>query len=371
MPRSHLLSTSPRVAVVHEWVSARAGSEQVFEALAQAWPEADLYALSKDPSVPMDLGGRPVKTTVLDHPQLRDRRGVTLPAMPLAWQFVGRHQYDTVITSHHAFATSNALAKPGAANLAYVHTPARYVWSPELDGRGTSSLLTPVRAALKAIDRRAVKGLTSVAANSGTVAERIRKYWDRDARVIYPPVDTEFFTPGRDNLVHLDAPEQFILGFGRWIPYKNIDMVIRVAEQAGVPAVIAGRGPMKAQLEAMAASAKVPVTVMESPSNAEVRELMRRASALVFPTEEDFGIVPVEAMACGTPVLALNRGGASETVIDGVTGAVVDDLSPTAFALRLPSVLEMPADKCRAHAETFSRDAFQANVRNWADESQR
>ena len=130
-----------RTAIVHEWVSARAGSEKVFEALSGMWPKADLYALSVDPSVPMEFGGRPVRTTILDRPLLRNNRAMTLPLMPLAWQFVGRHIYDTVITSHHAFAGSNALTRPDGRHFVYVHTPARYVWTPELDGRGTSRAL--------------------------------------------------------------------------------------------------------------------------------------------------------------------------------------------------------------------------------------
>ena len=315
----------------------------------------------------MDFGGREVKTTLLDNAQARNRRSMTLPLMPIAWQFVGQHKYDTVITSHHAFAASNRLAKRDGQHLAYVHTPARYVWTPELDGRGTSPLLTPIRAALKAIDRSYVPRLTSIAANSQVVAERIETFWNRSARVINPPVDTERLTPGIDESIKLDMPSEFILGFGRWIPYKNMDTIIQIAEAANMPAVIAGRGPERERLVAMAKAAKVPVTIMESPSDDEARELYRRASVLAFPTNEDFGMVPVEVMACGTPVLGFNKGGVAETVIDGKTGALVDEHRVEAYAAVLPLALSASAEACRAQAESFGYDAFNAKVANWVE----
>jgi glycosyltransferase involved in cell wall biosynthesis len=337
----------------------------VFEALAGMWPKADLYALSVDPGVPMELGGRPVRTTFLDRRRLRDNRAVTLPVMPLAWQLVGRHKYDTVITSHHAFAGSNALTRPDGRHFVYVHTPARYLWTPELDGRGTSRALIPIRAVLKQIDRRSVAGMYSIAANSNAVAGRIEQFWDRSADVIHPPTDTDFFTPGRDDAVTLDVPDNFLLGFGRWIPYKNMDVVIRIAEKAGMPAVIAGRGSEKDRLLALAAAARVPVKIIESPSSDEVRELYRRADALLFPTFEDFGLVPVEAMACGTPVIALNKGGAADTVIDGQTGALVEEHDLELYASALSRALNVSPQQCRNRANRFSLSEFSARISDW------
>jgi glycosyltransferase involved in cell wall biosynthesis len=358
---------SQRTAIVHEWVSSRAGSEKVFEALSGMWPLADLYALSMDTGVPMEFGGRHLRTTFLDRPALRNNRAVTLPLMPLAWQFAGRHKYDTVITSHHAFAASNALTRPDGRHFVYVHTPARYVWTPELDGRGTSRALTPVRAVLKQLDRWSVGGMYSIAANSKEVAKRIERFWGRSAEVIHPPIDTDFFTPGQDDAVTLDVPDNFLLGFGRWIPYKNMEVVIRIAEKASTPAVIAGRGPEKDRLVALAAAATVPVKIIESPSSGEVRELYRRADALLFPTFEDFGLVPVEAMACGTPVIALNKGGAAETVIDGQTGALVEEHDLELYTGALSRALDVSTEQCRDRASKFSLSAFIAHVRDWID----
>ncbi len=349
--------------MVHEWVSSRAGSEQVFEQLAGLWPDADLYALSYDPGVSLDLGGRTVHTTLLDRPSLRSRRGLTLPLMPLAWRALGKQDYDLVVTSHHAFAASNRLTV-GGTSLAYVHSPARYVWSPEIDGRGAGAALAPARQLLKKYDRSAVRRLTGVAANSAEVADRIRRYWGSDAMVIHPPVDTGYFREA-DTETAIDMPAEFLLGLGRWIPYKNHDVVIRVAERLGMPAVIAGSGPLAEHLRAVAREARVPVSIVEAPSRPVVRQLLRGASAFVFPTHEDFGMIPVEAMAAGTPVVALGRGGALETVIPGVSGQLVDDHAVEAYASGVEMVRGLDPVACSQSAERFSRAVFADRVRTW------
>lgn len=350
-----------RVAVVHEWVNAYAGSEQVFEALAGVFPTADLFALSRDPSIQLELRGRAVKTTWLDRPVLRTRRGLTLAAMPSAWWALGHGTYDLVITSHHAFAHANRLAGPSGVHLAYVHSPARYLWSPEIDGRGGSGLLAPARAVLKTVDRRASRRVNGYAANSTAVAQRIRRYWDRDSRVIYPPVRVEYFSgrppahPNRD----------YVLGFGRWIPYKKLHLVIEAADVAGLPVKIAGRGPDARRIHAAAEAATVPVEIIESPDDEQLRSLYAHARCLVFPTFEDFGIVPVEAQAAGTPVVALAEGGALDTIIPGVTGVLTQDTSPRELAQAIRDCSTLSAEDCQRNAQRFGRRAFELAVREW------
>jgi glycosyltransferase involved in cell wall biosynthesis len=280
--------------------------------------------------------------------------------MPLAWRALGKAKYDIVITSHHAFAHTHRLAL-GGAHLVYVHSPARYVWSPDIDERGSSWYLGPPRAALRKVDLSAVRRVTAYAANSSEVARRIREHWNREAVVIHPPVRVEFFGERQESPPSRD----YVLGVGRWIPYKNLHLVIDAADRAGLPVKVAGRGPDKSRILAAAAAAKVPVDVIESPSNEDLRDLYRNAACFVFPTVEDFGIVPVEAQAAGTPVVALRAGGALDTVIEGRTGAFAQAATPKLLAQAIQEAIDLSPEECRRNAVRFSTSCFQDNMRAW------
>lgn len=351
---------SPRMAIVHEWIAVYGGAEQVFEAMAMAFPDADLLALTAEPTVTLQTAGRTIETTVLDRPALRRRRNLTLPMMPVAWRMLGKARYDVVLTSHHAFAHSHRLAA-GGIHLAYVHSPARYVWTPEIDGRGASAVYAPARAALRMIDRSVSRHVTAYAANSTAVARRIQDAWDRDATVIYPPVRVEYFgeptleTPQRD----------YVLGVGRWIPYKNLHLVIEAASIAGIPAKIVGAGPEKPRLIAAAAAASVPVELLESPPDDVLRDLYRNAACLVFPTVEDFGLVPVEAQAAGAPVVAVGAGGALDTVDCGRSGILTSSAQPSELAAAIVEAASLAGEAPRANAARFSTAAFHTALRGW------
>jgi glycosyltransferase involved in cell wall biosynthesis len=354
-----------RVAVVHEWVDAYAGSEQVFEAFAQLLPDADLFALSVKPGVELDVGGRAITTTALDTDRWRDRRGLTLPVMPWAWRQLGRRDYDVVITSHHAFAHANRLTRPGGTHLAYVHSPARYVWSPDIDERGRGAALAPARALLRRVDRKASGRVDAYAVNSVAVADRVREFWGRESTVINPPVRVGFFSKGRVSTPRRD----YVLGVGRWIPYKNLHLVVEAADLLGMPVKIAGRGPDRSRIEAAAAAASVPVSLIESPDDNELRDLFAHAACLVFPTVEDFGMVPVEAQAAGTPVVALAAGGALETVVDGVSGAFAADSNPGTIAAAANRAMTLDPAGPASNAELFSQQAFENAVAAWIVEA--
>ena len=367
--------TPPRMALAHEWLDARAGSEKTFEALARIFPHADLFALTDALGAEFQSGGRQVKTTFIARvPGLRDRRDFALPLMPLAWRTVTRGRYDIVLTSSHACVKGFRPARE-ALHLCYCHAPMRYVWDPHDRRSGLHRLadLGP-RHALRRWDRRASGWVDSFAANSTAVRDRIERCYGRASRVIPPPVDTDFYRPRGP-----DDPEEpgpslpagpFVLACSRFIPYKRLDIAILAADRAGLPVVVAGRGPGEAALREVATRVNVPVTFELSPDDHRLRALYRAASAFVFPALEDFGIVAVEAQACGTPVVALAEGGTADTVVDGVTGALVESQDVGSFAQGLDRVLALDGAQaaCTAQAASFSSSAFERRVRAWVDD---
>ena len=355
-----------RIALAHEWLDSRAGSEKTFEALAQIFPSADLYALTDSLGSDFDSAGRPVTTTFLDR-MGRSRRGraLQLPLMPLAWRTVTHERYDLVITSSHACVKG---FRPGrtATHLSYCHTPARYVWDRH-DRRHPLQVAADIgpRQALRRWDRRSTSWVDDFAANSTAVADRIREYYDRDARIIPPPVDTTFFTPGPKAA----NPAPYVLACSRFIPYKRLDLAILAADRLGIPIVLAGSGPAEGALRATAATVSVPVTFVSRPSDEALRDLYRGAAAFIFPALEDFGIVAIEAQACGTPVVGLAAGGSLDTVIDGSTGALAEQQDVESFADALLRALDIDdRTACVTHAQAFSRDCFDRRVAQWVDD---
>lgn len=360
------------MALVHEWLDAPRGAEKVFLAMCDTFPDADRYALSVSPEFRSAVrpagGGLDVRTTWLDRPGWRDRRGVTLPLMPLAWRSLPRERYDVVLTSHHAFASSNRLAR--RRHLVYVHSPARYVWTPELDARGGHWGLKPVRSVLRAVDRAAAARVTSFAANSREVADRVRRSWGRPAVVIHPPVDTAFYAPSGPAA----APARdggYLLFVGRLVPYKRPDFAIELAARMRCRLVVVGDGPLLPRLRQQARRLGAEVDFRTRTADDEVRQLYRDALALVFPAVEDFGIVPVEAQACGTPVVALDRAGAQETVRSGESGVLVEDLDLARFERAVGLARTLSPEACVRNAGRFAPAAFEARLRDWVEESSR
>lgn len=353
---------SMSMAIAHEWISARAGSEKVFEELAALFPAADLYALTHTPGVRIATGNRPIRTTWLNRTGwLRDRRGLLLPLMPLAWRTTGRgRSYSTVITSSHACVKGFRPAR-GARHFCYVHAPMRYVWNPDIDARGGSMLAAPARAALRRWDRQSADWVDSFAANSSAVASRIRSVYGREARVIAPPVDTAFFSGAPD------LPRRGLVTLGRLIPYKGHDVAIRVAANLGLPLTIVGRGPEEQRLRGLAAEVGGRVTFLIDASDDEVRRAVASAAALLFAANEDFGIVPVEAQAAGTPVIGPAIGGLLDTVVPGVTGILAADLSVESMARATEEALSanLSGEQCRINADRFSVRRFRCEIAAW------
>jgi glycosyltransferase involved in cell wall biosynthesis len=355
------------VALVHEWFSVTGGSEQVFLAIADLVPHAERFVLWKERDVVGETDLR-LHESWMSRTPLRRNKALALPMMPLAWRTLTRRRFDVVISSSHAFAHT---VKAGPAEhtryLSYVHSPARYLWSPAVDGRGSSSALGVARRALRIGDVRLGRHVHSLAANSREVRARIRRYWGRDARVIHPPVDTSYYQAA--SAAEQRQDRSYLLGVGRWIAYKNFDLMIGIAERAGLPLFVAGSGPEEPNLRRLAGRCAVPVTFEVRPTRERLRQLYWGARALLYPAHEDFGIVPVEAQACGTPVVGLARGGLLETVVDGATGVLVAEQSVPAYVAALRRVAGFEAPVAIAHSQAYSTDRFRDRVTTWlADE---
>lgn len=349
------------VALVHEWFGATGGSENVFLAMHSVVPQAKGFVLWRDRDTHRGAG---FQESWLARTPLRNAKALALPFMPLAWRTLTREHFDVVISSSHAFAhTVKIGSKDRTRYLSYVHSPARYIWSPGFDARASHNLLALPRKALQTADARLSRHVHSYAANSNEVRARIQRFWKRDAYVIHPPVDVDYYS---------DAPasqraqeRRYLLGVGRWIPYKNFDVMIQIAAAARLPLVIAGSGPMEAALRRAAEAVTVPITFERQPSRERLRELYWGAKALLFPTHEDFGIIPVEAMACGTPVLGLQIGGLLETVVDGRTGFLIETTDPSQYVARLQRVDDLDRDVIRDHAGGFSEGIFRSRLADW------
>lgn len=356
------------MALCHEWLNDRHGSEKTFEAMADAFPAAAVHALTRNPSAELDFGGRRVQTTFLDRRRFREAsRMLQLPLMPLAWRYASAERYAVVVTSSHACAKGFRPARR-ALHLCYCYTPMRYAWLASVDQRRRRGAASRAgERALRAWDLRSVAWVDGFAAISTTVARRIERFYDRPAEVIHPPVATSTFTPADPSAGHDGTAGQYALAVSRMVPYKRLDLAIRAAHRLRQPLVVAGAGPEEARLRALAAELGAHVRFVIGPTDADLVDLYRGAGVVVFPAEEDFGIVPVEAQACGTPVVAYGRGGALDTVVPGETGVLVEDQTEAAVAAGMEAVLGGTFDPraCRRSAERFSDEVFRDRFVDW------
>jgi glycosyltransferase involved in cell wall biosynthesis len=354
-----------RVAIVHERFTELGGSERVVEQLHAIWPEAPIYAAVVDPSaLPPGLIDADVRSSSLQaRYRNTGRYAHLLPFLPRAFAHLDLRSFDLVITSHHAFA--NRVRPPAAVPvISYTHTPARWIWDAatrrdEPGGVLGRMALGAFAATQRRPDRAAAQRLLAVIANSHEVAGRVRRHWDRDAMVVAPPVDVDKFRVGAT------PREDFFLLAGRLVPYKEPLVAVEAARRAGVRLVVAGDGRMRKAVERVAGS---DVEVLGEVDDATLLDCYQRCRALVFPGREDFGIVPVEAQACGTPVIALGAGGALDSVVDGVTGVLyevgADPVDALAAELRRFDARRFSASVIREHAETFAVPRFHAHLRD-------
>ncbi len=340
------------------------GGEKVLDAIAELYPDAPIYTLLhvKGAVSPAIEAHRESRSFVQWLPSAARRYRQYLPLFPTAIEQFDFDGFDLVISTSHCAAKS--VVVPGrAAHVCYCHSPMRYAWDqfdayfgPDQVGAARSRLLRPILARLARWDRDTAGRVSRYVANSHYVAGRIRRYYNRGSTVVFPPVDTAYYRP--EPAV---PPEPFLLAVSALAPYKRLDLAIAGAAAARMPLTIVGRGPEDARLRALAAASGGAVTFTGWLADDEIRTLYRRCRALVMPGVEDFGMVPVEAQACGRPVVALGEGGALDSVVDGVTGILVRENSADAFAAAFRDVATRAFDSTaiRRHAESFGRDRFQ------------
>jgi glycosyltransferase involved in cell wall biosynthesis len=346
-----------RVAVVHDWLTGMRGGEQVLEGILDLLPDAELFTLFHFPgSVSPKIEARTIHTSRLQKHALKaaDYRRL-LPFFPGAvrdWDF---SRFDLIVSSSHCVA--KGIDAKGKPHLCYCHTPMRYIWDRFDDYFPRSRPLTRAAAAsiapwLRRWDVSTAKEVTQFVANSAFVRDRIRKYYDRDAAIVNPFVEQEF----------LDAPlgverDDFHLVVSALVPYKKVDLAIEAVRGTERRLVVIGDGPLLGELRRRApANVSLPGRV----SRADVISHLARARSLILPGIEDFGITPLEAMALGTPVVALAAGGVLDSVVDNVTGILFmqPDVESLRRALGTVEAREWDRNGLRAHATRFSRQRF-------------
>lgn len=363
-----------RGVLVHEWLDTFGGAERVFEEMAAAFPGADILRLWDE--VPDRFPGRRSMETWLARTPLRKHKALALPFMPATWRNRPGGPYDWALVSAFVFAHHLTFADPapGFRKYVYVHTPFRSIWEPEVEPRGQGLLPRLAAPVLKSLDRRRSAEPMEFAANARHVQERIERFWGQPSRVIYPPVEVahvQSVTSWADKVTGHDVelleslPDTYLLGLARMVGAKRLDLVINAGEAAGVPVVLVGDGPVKDELVAKAEAASVPVTFIDPPSYELKFALYERALAHVFPGVDPFGITPVESMAAGTPVIARNEGGATETVLDGRTGVLLDDFEPSAVRDAVSAVEGMSSLACRVQAMRFDTSVFHRSLHEW------
>lgn len=356
------LHTGKRVAIIHYWLVGMRGGEKVLEALCRMFPQADIFTHVADPKTLSAVLKRHkiTQTRVGRLPFAKTLYQTYLPLMPRALEELDLSGYDLVISSE-AGPAKGVIAPPNAPHLCYCHSPMRYLWDQYHVYRNGAGVLT--RAAmphfahgLRQWDVTSAQRVDGFVANSHFVAKRIEKYWRRQADVVAPPVALEEFTPASQSMLG-----DFYLWVGELAPYKRPDLAIEAFKRLDKPLLVIG-GPDK-QVQALKAGAGRQTTFLGKVSFDVMKDHMARCKALIFPGEEDFGIVPVEVMASGRPVIAYGRGGILDTVVPGETGLLFQDQTVDALIKAVTDFEASPLatagpEACVAQSQHFSEAAF-------------
>lgn len=357
-----------KVALVNDWLTSRGGEINVLFALSDLFPEAPIYTSVANKEKIPELKSKDVRTSWLQKMPFASKIHKMIPMLrPHAFESLNLGEFDVVISSSHA-ESKGIITKPDTVHICYCHTPTRYYWSNYHQYRHHMEfgILNPIARiampifihGLRQWDYLAAQRVDHFIANSQFVAARIKKYYRRDAKVIYPPVDT---------IGHQYDPsvqrEDYYFTMSRLIPYKRFDLLVKAATEAGVKLKVAGSGPELKKLQKIAGA---NVEFLGYVTDDMKKSLMQKAKAFLFAAEEDFGIVPVEAMACGTPVLAYGKGGLAE-IVTPESGILVKEQTVAAFVEGIKQMEQAVFDNAavRKRSEAFSLAVFNREIKSF------
>ncbi len=355
------------VILAHDWLTGMRGGERVLETLCQTFPAARIYSLIHNPSsISPTINQHPIFTSYLQKvPGILRHYRYWLPFFPAAMEKMQMPPADALISISHCVA-KGARPAAGTRHLCYCLTPMRYAWLfyEEYFGHNPlkKALLKPCLARLRAWDAASAQRVHRFVTISQHVRRRIQQFYGRDADVVYPPINTAYWTPPADR----SSPpppvrETYDLIASALVPYKRVDLAVKAYTRSGTPLVVVGSGPETPRLRQLAGP---NIRFLGWITDEQLRQLYRHCRALIFPGQEDFGIVPLEAQACGRPVVAFGKGGALETVVDGVTGLFFQEQSVEALleAVERCASQDWDASAIRAHAELFSPERFLSGI---------
>ncbi|MGD9686126.1 MAG: glycosyltransferase family 4 protein [Desulfobacter sp.] len=356
-----------KIAIIHYWLVGMRGGEKVVEALCELFPQADIFThVYTSDAVSEMIKNHKITTSFIQKlPKASQKYQTYLPLMPLALEQLDLRGYDLVISSESGPA-KGVIVSPSTPHICYCHTPMRYVWDMYHDylenaGRITRLLMPPLIHYLRLWDLASASRVDHFVANSTFVAKRIKKHYRRDAVVINPPVSA-------DDFFISEQTDDFYLMVGQLVRYKRADLAVEAFNLSGRRLIIIGDGEQLEDLKRMAAH---NVTAMGRQPFSVIREHYSKCKALIFPGVEDFGIVPLEAMASGRPVIAYRKGGALETVVEGVTGLFFDQQTPEALNEAVTAFESMhetfDAHVIRNHALCFDKEAFKRKFMDYVD----
>lgn len=361
-----------KVAIIHYWWMSNRGGEAVCSAIAELYPDADIFIHVCDEQVvrqalPANFKGNLYRTFISKLPKARKHYQKYLPLMPLALEQLDLSDYDLIISSESGPA-KGVITRPDSVHICYCHSPMRYVWDMYHEylsgaGRFVRTLFPVIAHWLRVWDRLSADRVDYFIANSTFVASRIRKFYRRESEIIYPPVNVSDFNPKLER-------SDFYLCLGQLVAYKRADMAVEAFNRLELPLVVVGEGEL---LEPLKKIAGPNVKLMGRQPFSVIQDLLQRCRGLIFPGIEDFGIVPVEAMAAGAPVVAYGKGGALDTVIHGKTGILFHEQSVEALIEAVGRLehgeFDFSPSEMHLHAQGFAKPVFQRNIKAFVDKA--